>query len=219
MSNFFLDSANHLIREGKLTRSQYMERYITQMKFIEKAISLSIDRILADSRTPPIIILQGDHGCGAFLHHDSLEGTYLQDRLSILNAYYLPGGADGLYDSITPVNTFRVIINRYFDAALPMLEDRSYFATATHPYDYTDVTDRLDDAEDRARFEKLREMDYYPEDIEVDSPSRPSAPWAPVTQPPSSVAPGPAAPPASAPPDVSSLKHMSHEPLSNCPTT
>ncbi|MHC4712727.1 MAG: hypothetical protein ACYTAN_05560, partial [Planctomycetota bacterium] len=164
---FFLSSANHLIREGKLTRSQYIERYVEQTVFIENAITRCIDEIVESARVPPIIVVQGDHGSGAFLHHDSLERTYLRDRMCILNAYYLPGGAAAdLYDSITPVNTFRVIFNRYFGAELPLLEDRSFYATAGQPYDFTEVTDRIGDGEDRARLEALKSADYYPGRIE-----------------------------------------------------
>ena len=167
---FFLDSANHLIREDRLTRAQYISRYLAQMEFIEKTVPRCLDAIIENSRVPPVIILQGDHGSGAFLHHESIEGTYLQDRLSILSAYYLPGGgADDLYDSITPVNTFRVVFNRLFGAGMPLQEDRSFYATATHPYDFTEVTQLLGTTEDRARLERLKSTDYYPDDIAIDA--------------------------------------------------
>ena len=65
--------------------------------------------------------------------------------MSILNALYLPDdGAAELYDSMTPVNTFRVIFNTYFDTDFDLLEDRSYLATYEQPYDFLDVTDKYD---------------------------------------------------------------------------
>ncbi len=74
----------------------------------------------------------------------SLEDTDVRERLSILNAYFLPGeGAVELYKEITPVNTFRLILNRYFGTDLKLLEDRSYFSTCEHPYRFLDVTDEL----------------------------------------------------------------------------
>jgi hypothetical protein len=48
-----------------------------------------------------------------------------------------------LYPGISPVNTFRVILNTYFSAALPLLDDRSYFSRMTRPYDFIDVTERV----------------------------------------------------------------------------
>ena len=63
----------------------------------------------------------------------------------ILNAYHLPGGADELYDSISPVNSFRIIFNTYFDAKLPLLQDKHYFSIYYEsPYSFSDVTDSID---------------------------------------------------------------------------
>ncbi|MFZ1945948.1 MAG: hypothetical protein WAW06_00185, partial [bacterium] len=82
--------------------------------------------ILRDSATPPIIILQDDHG-GPGLSPD--------DHMKILNAYYLPGlGPEAIYESITPVNSFRVVFNAYFGGELPLLEDRSYFSKVAAPF-------------------------------------------------------------------------------------
>jgi hypothetical protein len=65
--------------------------------------------------------------------------------MGILNAYYLPGtGQAGLYPSITPVNSFRVVFNAYFGTDLPILPDRSYiFTNQLHLYDFRDITDLL----------------------------------------------------------------------------
>lgn len=90
--------------------------YINQVQFIDQAVIGIVQAIIAESQTPPIIIIQGDHGWRD------------DNRYEILNAYYLPGISDKevhLYDSITPINTFRVIFNAYFAADLPLLEDIS----------------------------------------------------------------------------------------------
>ncbi len=58
--------------------------------------------------------------------------------MKILNAYFLPGESDGLlYPSISPVNTFRVILNLYFGGQYPLLEDISLFSKYDDPYDFT----------------------------------------------------------------------------------
>jgi len=67
-----------------------------------------------------------------------------RNRTRILNAYLLPGnGASRLYDSISPVNTFRVILNHYFGTAYPLLADRTFYSSPTDNYHYKlqDVTD------------------------------------------------------------------------------
>ena len=60
-----------------------------------------------------------------------------------MNAYLLPGGGDEtLHQSITPVNTFRLILDYYFGATYELLEDRSYYCDWKNaPYEFADVTD------------------------------------------------------------------------------
>lgn len=151
-----LASANHLTNEDRLTRAEYMDRYVEQLVFVNKRLMESIDAILDAARVEPIIIVQGDHGPGSFLCHHRLDQTYLVDRMSILNAYHLPAaGETPLYESITPVNSFRVVLNRHFGLDLPLLEDRSYFSERDRPYAFIDVTDEIGSAEDMRRWELL----------------------------------------------------------------
>jgi hypothetical protein len=103
-----------------------------------------VDTILSRATRPTIIILQADHGPGLHLDWDNIDNTYHKERFSILNAYLLPnGGAADLYDEITPVNTFRVTLNRYFGTELELLPDRSYFSTWERPYQFYDVTEEV----------------------------------------------------------------------------
>jgi hypothetical protein len=89
--------------DGGVTRKEYIERYDEQLAYVNTLLEAALDDVLARSKVPPIIIIQGDHGSDAFVHPDSIDGTYLADRMSIFNAYYLPAGGDKLlYDSITP---------------------------------------------------------------------------------------------------------------------
>ena len=60
--------------------------------------------------------------------------------MSILNAYYLPdGGEQLLYDSISPVNTFRLIFQYYFNEDIELIEDIALFSTYDTPYKYNIV--------------------------------------------------------------------------------
>ncbi|MBI2855096.1 MAG: sulfatase-like hydrolase/transferase [Chloroflexi bacterium] len=88
--------------------------YLGQYVFTSRQIDKVIEDILSKSTTDPIIVVQSDHGVR---WHVGWE--------KILNAYHLPGdGGELLYESISPVNTFRLILNHYFNADFELLEDR-----------------------------------------------------------------------------------------------
>jgi len=110
--------------------------------FANSKVQSALEAIISRSVEPPVIILQSDHGPGSLLNKEDLRSTYLKERMSILNAYYLPDSGDAqLYEEITPVNTFRVVLNSYFGTDLELLGDESYFSTWSHPYVFINVTD------------------------------------------------------------------------------
>ena len=92
---------------------------------------------------------------GPRLRIDRLEGTDIKERYSIFNVYHLPpapenaGSAVELYPSISPVNSFRVIFNRYFGTDYPLLEDKSIYTPFLEPYRFIPVPDeeREDESE------------------------------------------------------------------------
>ena len=119
----------------------YVRSYRDQAIYITRRIEQVIDQILRSSPEPPLVIVQADHGSGLRLVPESKEKTDLHERMSILNAYYFPDrNYRALYPGITPVNSFRVVLNTYFDAKLPLLPDRNYFSTWSHPLEFTEVT-------------------------------------------------------------------------------
>lgn len=124
---------------------EFIAGYTSQLLFVNSELQTAIDAILSQSSAPPIIIVQADHGPDARLDPGwELDNTYLPERMSILNAYYFPDQdyAD-LYEDITPVNTFRIVLNKYFGTDQELLEDKSYFADWFHPYVFIDVTENL----------------------------------------------------------------------------
>jgi hypothetical protein len=95
--------------KGEPINNEYRRKgYIGEVQFINSRMLPILRRILDQSAQPSVIILQGDHG----LRKDN--------RLKILNAYYLPTEAKRrLYPSISPVNSFRVVFNVFFGTANP----------------------------------------------------------------------------------------------------
>ncbi|MDD2922138.1 MAG: hypothetical protein PHQ36_07615 [Anaerolineales bacterium] len=106
----------------------YEKGYTSQTTHLNQKMLSAIDTILKKSKTPPIIVVQGDHGPWMQPH----------DRLMwILNAYYLPNHNDKLYKTITPVNTFRIIFNEYFGGKYDLLDDASYYSPVPKIYDFS----------------------------------------------------------------------------------
>ncbi len=125
-------------------RAAYVTGYRAQVAFLNSKLLEAVDSILAKSVSPPVIIIQGDHGPGSRLDFESISDTCLWERFSILSAYRLPGSApEDIPPDISPVNTFRMVFRRYFRTNLPLLRNRQYFSTTETPYDFTDVTGRV----------------------------------------------------------------------------
>ena len=125
--------------------------FIDQLKFVNKKIISAVEKILINSAIDPIIIIQGDHGtcstCNSTnvnnVGKDEIKEETLRERINILNAMYLPsGGSELLYNEISPVNTFRFILNFYFKEDFNLLEDKNYYSSYESPYKFLDVTGR-----------------------------------------------------------------------------
>jgi len=94
----------------------FKQGYIDQVEYINSRILPILRTIIQESSTPPVILLFGDHGY-----------YWGNTRHANLAAYYLPGGGDqALYPTMSNVNAFRVIFDRYFSASYKLLPDISY---------------------------------------------------------------------------------------------
>ena len=102
--------------------------YRDQAVYISNRMMEIVPKIIANSTTPPIIVIQGDHG--------PTVPSSPQARMRNLNVYYLPGANAPIYSTITPVNTFRIIFNAYFGQNLELLEDVSLYSDYTDPFNF-----------------------------------------------------------------------------------
>ena len=102
-----------------IKQTDEMEAYLNQLIFINKNLKETVDSILSNSDTPPVIIIQSDHGINFLLDEPDLA-------LQNFSAYYLPGKKrEILPASMTPVNTFRFIFDQYFDTNYGLLPNKS----------------------------------------------------------------------------------------------
>jgi len=103
--------------DNKVLKSLYLEQYL----FVTNRMKDVINKILKKSETEPVIIILSDHGPRAV--SAGIENIVQHHR--VLNAVYFPGrDYKGLYDTIAPVNTIRIVLNKYFGTHYSMLEDR-----------------------------------------------------------------------------------------------
>jgi hypothetical protein len=122
---------------------QYMRGYRDQVAFVNARLAGVIEALLARSRRPPVIVVMSDHGPRSSPDEEDFSASANRERLGILAACHLPEGDEKqLYDTISPVNVFRVVLNHTFDARLPLLPDRHYRSRPGRPYDFVDVTGR-----------------------------------------------------------------------------
>jgi hypothetical protein len=112
-----------------IDEEHYQEGYVAQVQFINQRTLSFLKRIKEQSKRPVIIIVQGDHGARN------------ENRLAILNAYHFPDGSQDLYANISPVNTFRMILNDYFGTKFDLLPDKSYSSVVSKPFDFTEVAE------------------------------------------------------------------------------
>ena len=143
---YLFDREGHVLRRANLSdqfefqKKLWEERqmYLDQLLYMNGRILAVVDRLIADSTRPPVIVLQSDHGPN--LQRGLPQPEQRRIRLSNLAAFYLPGAPAGLMpDDATPVNEFRRIFNHYFDAGLPLLPDRYYYSAFLEPYAFVEV--------------------------------------------------------------------------------
>ncbi len=102
----------------KTENDAYYKGYRGTFPFTDVKMKEVVNTIIENSKQPPVIILQGDHGperVGSSKHYE------------ILNALYLPGvDYSDLYPTLSPINTFRIVMNKYFGQNYQLLPDQSY---------------------------------------------------------------------------------------------
>jgi hypothetical protein len=130
------DPATFLNEARLYTSQKYAEGYQNQVTYINQQVEKAVATLIAGSSTPPIIILQGDHG--PWLQSGS-------NQFRILNAYYLPGHADRLYPTVSPVNTFRIVLETYLGADYKLLDDASFYSPIPQIYDFSPVPNPCSD--------------------------------------------------------------------------
>jgi hypothetical protein len=133
-----------------------MESHLESFRYANARSLELIDAIQASAPPDrqPIIVFQADEGPGpkgwdpnTRAHYDwtHADQRTLDIKFGIFSSYYLPGLKDtGVFPNISTVNSFRLVLNKYFGARYPLLPNRSYvFPDELSPYDFIDVTNKV----------------------------------------------------------------------------
>jgi hypothetical protein len=100
---------------------------IAAVTYINKRMLEILPRLIQASETPPIIVVAADHG--------NPWGGYTNE-VKILAAFFTPGLQSPFYETITPVNIFRILFDTYFNGHYGMLPDTSYRFTEKGRFDF-----------------------------------------------------------------------------------
>lgn len=98
--------------------SLYIDQLVYTNTWIESLVSAANKKF---SR-PRVVIIQGDHGRRDLIpYHPALKR---EKQFMNLNCFYFSDkNYEMLYDSISSVNTFRIVLNKYFHSNIPLLKD------------------------------------------------------------------------------------------------
>jgi len=105
-----------------LTDESLMDRdlFISYLQYTNGQIIRFVDSIQKLSSNPPVIIIQSDHGFRDFKGGAPYSPLYFDNY----SAFYFPDREyNEIYDSMTNINTFPVLLNKYFGTKIPMQKD------------------------------------------------------------------------------------------------
>ncbi len=145
---YTMADGSDLIGHEDFGREDYIHAYRGQVTYVSQLVARLVRALVpagsTGTRRPAVVILQADHGPGSGLNWEDAATSDVRERLSILNAVYFPDGDYHLlYPGMTPANVLRCALNQFLGTDLELLPDRSYFSTASRPYDFQDVTERV----------------------------------------------------------------------------
>ena len=113
------NSDNEIYGNGMITDSLKFKGYIN---YTDRTISTLVQSLLKKIGQTAILIIQSDHGLS------DLDEKREKDAFRNYSAFYFPDKKyDALYSGMSNVNTFRIILNKYFEQHLPLLKDSSVY--------------------------------------------------------------------------------------------
>jgi heme/copper-type cytochrome/quinol oxidase subunit 4 len=98
--------------------------YREQVIYTFKLITQLCSQILKQNKKPAVIILQGDHG---LRNYDTARYSKNLSYQPYAAFYFPDGNYSSIPDSFYLPNTFRIVLNKYFQQQLQMLTPKTYY--------------------------------------------------------------------------------------------
>ena len=110
----------------------YIQYYPQEVEHLNKLVLEAVDTVLKNSPTPPIIIVMSDHGTLSARNPEAgpkPDEILIRERMGNLCALYFPNHQLKPSDlkDFSLVNLFRLVLNVYFNAELPLLPRKMYW--------------------------------------------------------------------------------------------
>jgi hypothetical protein len=154
---FVFGADGHRLTDDERAAASGKQLFADQTRYTLSRVRDVVTRLLSwPEDVRPIVILQTDEGesCEGCKDPNAVTKTVnwhdastslLEFKLRIWSAFYLPGIPDATVPSdLTTVNTFRLVLSRYFGRDLPLLPNRILLIRDNkHPYDQVDATGRV----------------------------------------------------------------------------
>ena len=123
----------------------YQGGYLRNMAYLRPRLLRAVDAVLARGGRRSIILIHADHGPGSRLDWSDPRASDLRERMGILLAARFPDGNPASVGAPqSPVNAMRLLVAEALGLDLPRLDDRAWFSTWSRPYEFADVTERVE---------------------------------------------------------------------------
>jgi len=114
---YYFDAEGNKNNSKVANDSKNQMSYLEQLKYTNHLLMETLKSILNPNGNSPIIVVQGDHGFRRFKEKNKKDVEF-----SVLSCYYFPGkDYSSFTDSMKTINTFPLILNKYFNHDLQLL--------------------------------------------------------------------------------------------------
>lgn len=112
---------NYIVTDSSLRNK---DLFLSYLKYTNKLIIEIVKKINGASQNKSVIIVQSDHGFRDFAGGPSHPQSFFKNYSAI---YFPDKNYSTLYDTLSNVNVFPIILNKYFNTSLSMKQDSSVF--------------------------------------------------------------------------------------------